>query len=860
MAEDDDWDDFLTSLRAPDPAPQDALNSGVDSLQSQDQFGHGGEHELLGTTADQHDPSAASGSNDPFAASPPPTGELGGVVDTGLGGHAVALGAPGGDADLLPPPAEALAPDAPGQAAGGSGLATDSLFISSASDSDSPGSDDAYSPLPDLPAPSARPRKGPGDRDSLSEDGSSATDDADAEAARARAAARDSSNSEAGPGSSAQQEAGEAAHAADTAEGERSDMAAEKGAGGSSPRQSFLDVDGIMDDISAAQQLSAASVLEGGPASADIMQAVASPGAEAATAARQAQAQVTGDVAASDGADASTAPFHAAQDTSNAPVHAADHVDQAAASGAPFELDQRVVTAPHQSIATREDGDTGDYEMQGNVSAEAVAPPQTHAQALHAELPPAHDSTLASDSPSLTSYDVAHTDAVAQSQRDAAPARDSAAAGAQHNAPHAAAPQSGLQRESSLEGYDEALAQALAASLLEAQPGEPAARAEAADPASDSALGFDASAAAGAAAEVDTDVDAQIRSRHAEDADRAMVTVEQLGGVGEQAARFAPQAAETSSDSIRSAHTTPGSASYTADTVSTQQQQSATAPASHMQAQPHTQHDLSAAQTQPAQDRPVPAPGSAASQAAVRQAFPLDVLSGVVPEACMGIDASESDEAPVSALLLCCFFRLVLHVTKVCDRAIAHNVKCTCITNSAVCAFGKVPLVQMQYVLPNAISKSLSACSAATVEGARQRALSLMRAVQHPQPHAVARQLDALLATSGKRTRDSWPERGRPDPVRDNCMLGGQLALEVTSTVIPPARAACTCSCAAPVGWDASRGEVLRQGLLALGYASGDVELLFNFQDGAGPTSLAHLVESTCRVRPPAAHAAACAN
>lgn len=108
-----------------------------------------------------------------------------------------------------------------------------------------------------------------------------------------------------------------------------------------------------------------------------------------------------------------------------------------------------------------------------------------------------------------------------------------------------------------------------------------------------------------------------------------------------------------------------------------------------------------------------------------------------------------------------------------------------------------------------------------------------MRTVQRPQPHAVPRQLDALLASASQRTRHSWPERGRPDPVRARCMLGGQLALEVTSTEFAPGRGAYTCSCAAPVGWDAAKGETVRQALVALGYQSGDIELLFNFQEGA---------------------------
>ena len=740
MAEDDDWDDFLTSLRAPSPDPtaQDALDTDIDSLQSQGQLGHGGEHELLGTAADQHDPSAASGSNDPFAASSAPTGVLGGVVDTGSGGHAAAPAAAGGDADLLPLPAEALAPDAPGQAAGGSGLATDSLFISSASDSDSPGSDDAYSPLPGLPPPSARPHKGPGDRDSLSEDDSSAAGDADAATARARAAARDNSNAGAGPGSSAQRDAGEAAHAAGTAEGERSDSAVKKGAGGSSPRESFLDVEGIMDDISAAQQLSAATVPEGRPASADthnIVQAAAPHGAGAAVA-QQAQANVPGDVATSDGADASTATFDAAQDASDAPVHAADHIDQAAESGAPFDPDQRDVKAQYQSTDTREGTDTGDNEAQGDVSAEAVAPPQMNAQALHAGLPPVHDSTLASDSPNLKGYGAPHSDAVAPCQRDAAPALDSAATSAQHTEPHATGPSAGLQRESSLEGYDEALAQALAASLLEAQPGEPAASAEGAYLASDSALGFDTSAAAGAAPEVDADADAQVRSRHAWDADGAMVSVKQLDALGAQVARFAPQAAETSSDGIRSAHTAPASANYTADIGSTQQQQqqqqqqqSATAPASYLQAEPQVQQDQSAAQTQPPQDRPVPGPGAAASQAAVHQVFPLEILTGVVPAACMGIDASEGDEAPVSAFPLCYFSKLVLHAADFRKPAVAYGVKRFSSSKSiyACRVIEKVPLALMQYVLPNTVSITVILLCSDSRRRAAARALAYAR-------------------------------------------------------------------------------------------------------------------------------------
>ena len=50
---------------------------------------------------------------------------------------------------------------------------------------------------------------------------------------------------------------------------------------------------------------------------------------------------------------------------------------------------------------------------------------------------------------------------------------------------------------------------------------------------------------------------------------------------------------------------------------------------------------------------------------------------------------------------------------------------------------------------------------------------------------------------------------------------------------IPGSGSACTGSCAMPVAWDSQRGTAVRLEAVALGYADGSAELLFNFHDGA---------------------------
>jgi hypothetical protein len=92
--------------------------------------------------------------------------------------------------------------------------------------------------------------------------------------------------------------------------------------------------------------------------------------------------------------------------------------------------------------------------------------------------------------------------------------------------------------------------------------------------------------------------------------------------------------------------------------------------------------------------------------------------------------------------------------------------------------------------------------------------------------------LDAAIEDSAARAGGAWPVRGRPDPVRTGCMLGGQLVLDVASRPLPaPAGTpACTCHCAAPLAWGAGVGS--RQGqraqLLVLGYADGTIQLTFD--------------------------------
>jgi hypothetical protein len=123
------------------------------------------------------------------------------------------------------------------------------------------------------------------------------------------------------------------------------------------------------------------------------------------------------------------------------------------------------------------------------------------------------------------------------------------------------------------------------------------------------------------------------------------------------------------------------------------------------------------------------------------------------------------------------------------------------------------------------------------VEQAFQRASALMSPVRGRSNCSLPNLLQEELSSSRARTVDCWPERGRPDPVRQHCMLGGQLSLEVSSMPLPRAQAVCTCICAMPLGWDATRGAAhggvsVEFEMLALGYANGHVELLFNLEDG----------------------------
>eukprot|EP00892_Ulva_mutabilis_P004663 jgi/Ulvmu1/2569/UM014_0020.1 len=108
---------------------------------------------------------------------------------------------------------------------------------------------------------------------------------------------------------------------------------------------------------------------------------------------------------------------------------------------------------------------------------------------------------------------------------------------------------------------------------------------------------------------------------------------------------------------------------------------------------------------------------------------------------------------------------------------------------------------------------------------------------------AFAVVLRAAVAASAQRCVGEWPSRGRPDPVRQHCMLGGQLSLEVAShPVATGTRHALTASAAAPVGWDHSAeqggGAVARCEVVAAGYANGAVELLFDTGQGIQPLPL----------------------
>lgn len=100
--------------------------------------------------------------------------------------------------------------------------------------------------------------------------------------------------------------------------------------------------------------------------------------------------------------------------------------------------------------------------------------------------------------------------------------------------------------------------------------------------------------------------------------------------------------------------------------------------------------------------------------------------------------------------------------------------------------------------------------------------------------------LGAAVASSARRCEGAWPARGRPDPVRQQCMLGGQLSLEVAcEAVCGGAPQLLTASCSAPVGWDQSRnqglGAVASCNIVAAGYANGSIELIFDSGRGAHP-------------------------
>ena len=103
---------------------------------------------------------------------------------------------------------------------------------------------------------------------------------------------------------------------------------------------------------------------------------------------------------------------------------------------------------------------------------------------------------------------------------------------------------------------------------------------------------------------------------------------------------------------------------------------------------------------------------------------------------------------------------------------------------------------------------------------------------------AFGRILGAAVAESAHRCAGEWPARGRPDPVRQHCMLGGQLSLEVASLPATTGmRQPLTASCAAPVGWDNTAnhgaGGAAKCEVVAAGYANGAVELLVNSAQGA---------------------------
>lgn len=105
---------------------------------------------------------------------------------------------------------------------------------------------------------------------------------------------------------------------------------------------------------------------------------------------------------------------------------------------------------------------------------------------------------------------------------------------------------------------------------------------------------------------------------------------------------------------------------------------------------------------------------------------------------------------------------------------------------------------------------------------------------------ALGRILGAAVASSARRCRGAWPARGRPDPVRQHCMLGAQLSLEVASQPVRGgAPQLLTASCAAPVGWDHSgnqgSGAIARCDVVAAGYANGSAELLFDGGRGVRP-------------------------
>lgn len=703
MAEDDDWLDFLTSLGAPSPEQAQQASTDVDA--SHDMSSTGGQQQQQ-----QHDPQQHGivAGHDPFFASDPVSSSeaASGQTVAGTASHEhvdeTADAAAGEHVDLHAhggAQVEALAAAAPSAPAAQSGGGSTDLFVSSASDSDSPGSDDDYMPTANSPAPGAALPKRPQSPDIPNAGQDHADDPAGDNSAGLVASA--STNAGAGAGAGPSHSAGTAAsaqsakfadssaseaavraatevHAAGSATAGSADVAAASARAlpedqdasaqdellaGDSARASFLDVDGIMSDISAAQQLEREPAMPGAASiSFDTHEAAGKSLAMPPSLldAPQAPPDAVGAAASQDSHTSATLPMLNAEQGSRAVAvgvgsAAADSADasdigktaadrsaqpQSAAALSPDARADasRVATASHEPAAELQEPDGPSH------IADAATDGSSH-------LPAARESGSGPDR--------------VQQSRSGAQALYAEYESISVFAPAASAhlpepPVLGAAHSQSPEGYDDALAQALATSLLDAPPDALSAEQPAASGGiTDRDLNVLAEAAAGTAVQAGPAV-----QREAADA-YAAVMLDQLNAAGDGAAGspvaashaqpLAGQGAGARAQSIHDHLTHQGQASSAQRAVNalptasvesphTPAASAAVGPESSASAAPHDTGK--AAPLQPQQQVPDRGPEAASANGT----FALQELHGVVPEACMGIADDDSDMSPVGAL------------------------------------------------------------------------------------------------------------------------------------------------------------------------------------------------------------------